>query len=62
MKIKVKITRTETYERIVEVEAKDEAEALQIAEDNEQENEYSDMFDCPDDVDTKFSIPGNEED
>lgn len=62
MKIKVKITRTETYERIVEVEADSEEEALQIAEDNEQENEYSDMFDCPDDVDTEFSIPGNEED
>lgn len=62
MKIKVKITRTETYERIVEVEAKDEAEALEIAEDNEQENEYADMFDCPDDVDTEFSIPGKEED
>lgn len=57
MKIKVKITRTETYERIVEVEADSEEEALQIAEDNEQENEYSDMFDCPDDVDTEFSIP-----
>jgi len=62
MKIKVKITRTETYERIVEVEADSEEEALQIAEDNEQENEYSDMFDCPDDVDTEFSIPGKEED
>ena len=62
MKIKVKITRTETYERIVEVEAKDEAEALVIAEDNEQENEYSDMFDAPDDVETEFSIPENEED
>lgn len=62
MKIKVKITRTETYERIVEVEAKDEAEALEIAEDNEQENEYADMFDSPDDVDTEFSIPGKEED
>ena len=62
MKIKVKITRTETYERVVEVDAKDEAEALKIAKDNEQENEYSDLFDCPDDVDTKFSIPGNEED
>lgn len=62
MKIKVKITRTETYERIVEVEADSEEEALQIAEDNELENEYSDMFDCPDDVDTEFSIPGKEED
>lgn len=62
MKIKVKITRTETYERIVEVEADSEEEALQIAEDNEQENEYADMFDCPDDVDTEFSIPRKEED
>lgn len=61
MKIKVKITRTETYERIVEVEAKDEAEALEIAEDNEQENEYSDMFDSPDEVETNFSISKNEE-
>lgn len=62
MKIKVKITRTETYERIVEVEADSEEEALRTAEDNEQENEYSDMFDCPDDVVTEFSIPGKEED
>ena len=53
-KFKVKITRTEVYEREVEVEAASKKEACRIAEEREQDNEYYAMFDAPDDVKTTF--------
>ena len=57
---KVKITRTEVYERVVEVEAKSEKDARRIAQDRELDNEYANMFDCPDNVFTKFSVVGED--
>lgn len=56
-KFKVEITRIETYRRTVEVEAETAEAAKALAEANEQENEYADMFDCPDEVSTEFSVP-----
>ena len=56
MKFKVKISRTEIYERVVEIEADSKDKAIAIAKDNEEENEYAYMFDCPDDVTTDFAI------
>ena len=51
---RVRITRTETYVRDVEVVAANWDEAVEKAEENEEENAYADLFDCPDDVQTKF--------
>ena len=53
-KFKVRITRVETYYRDVEVEAESIEDALAKAEENEQDNEYCDLFDYPDDVQTSF--------
>ena len=53
-KFKVRITRVETYYRDVEVEAENIEDAIAKAEDNEQDNEYAELFDCPDDVQTSF--------
>jgi len=51
---KVRITRTETYVRDVDVVAANWDEAVEKAKENEEENEYADLFDCPDDVQTEF--------
>ena len=60
-KYKVRITRTETYYRDVEVEADNIEDAIEKAEENEQDNEYAELFDCPDDVQTSFKdANGNE--
>lgn len=53
-KFKVRITRVETYYVDVEVEADSIDDAIAKVEDNEQDNEYADLFDCPDDVQTTF--------
>lgn len=53
-KFKVKITRKETYVRTVEVEAKDLASAIARAKEAESNNEYYQLFDCPDDVKVSF--------
>ena len=53
-KFKVRITRVETYSRDVEVEAESMDDAIAKVEDNEQNNEYAELFDCPDDVQTSF--------
>ena len=60
-KFKVKMTRVETYERVVEIEANSIDEAVRKVKDNERENEYYAMFDSPDDVETTFE-PATEED
>ena len=57
-KFKVRITRVETYVRDVEVEAESIEDAIAKAEDNEQDNEYAELFDCPDDVQTSFNVCG----
>ena len=57
-KFKVRITRVETYCRDVEVEAENQDDARAKAEENEQDNEYSALFDCPDDVKTYFNVCG----
>lgn len=57
-KFRVKITRTEVYEREVEVFADDAVAAIAKAKENEQENEYAHLFDMPDDVHTEFSYAG----
>lgn len=57
-KYMVKITRTEVYEREVEVEAEDARAAIAKARENEQDNEYAELFDCPDNVMTDFSYAG----
>lgn len=57
-KFRVKITRTEVYEREVEVFADDAVAAIAKAKENEQENEYAQLFDMPDDVHTEFSYAG----
>ena len=51
---KVRMTRTETYVRDVEVVAANWDEAVEKAKEYEQENAYSDLFDLPDDVQTEF--------
>lgn len=56
MKFKVKITLTETYDREVEVEATDGKQAVKIAQDRWADNEYTNMFDCPDDSSTEFNL------
>lgn len=58
-KFRVKITRTEVYEREVEVEAEDAAAAEEKAKENEAENEYAVLFDCPDTVTTDFACKGD---
>ena len=60
-KFKVRITRVETYTRDVEVEAESIEDALAKAEENEQDNEYAELFDCPDDVQTSFKDANDEE-
>lgn len=57
-KFRVKITRTEVYEQEVEVEAEDARAAIAKARENEQNNEYAELFDCPDNVKTDFSYAG----
>jgi hypothetical protein len=60
-KFKVRITRVETYYRDVEVEAESIDDAIAKVEENEQDNEYAELFDCPDDVQTSFKdANGNE--
>lgn len=61
-KFKVKITRTEVYEREVEVEAEDARAAEEKARENEQDNEYAALFDCPDVVQTTFRDANGEND
>lgn len=53
-KFKVMITRTETYTHEVEVDAENEEQAEAIVRQREQDNEFSDKFECPDDVETHF--------
>ena len=60
-KFKVRITRVETYNRDVEVDAENLDDAIAKAEENEQDNEYADLFDMPDDVQTSFKDAGNGE-
>jgi hypothetical protein len=55
MKYKVKMVRTEIYERVVEIEAESKDAAIAIAKDNETNNEYAEMFDLPDEARTDFS-------
>lgn len=55
-KFKVRITRVETYTRDVEVEAENLGDAFVKAEENEKNNEYAELFDCPDDVQTSFVV------
>lgn len=54
MKQKVKITRTEVYERVVEVDAYTREDAELIAAKNYEANDYFAMFDAPDTVNTTF--------
>lgn len=56
MKFTVKITLTETYDREVEVEATDGKQAVKIAQDRWANNEYTNLFDCPDDSGTEFNL------
>ena len=53
-KYTVRITRTETYVRDITVEADSWADAKELVERREEENEYAEMFDCPDYVKTDF--------
>ena len=58
-RFRVRITRTEVYYRDVEVAADNLEDALQKVQDNEQNNEYAYLFDCPDDVSTTFKSADN---
>lgn len=60
MKRKVKITRVETYERVVEVEAATPAEAERVAEAQYEDNEFFLLFDNPDEVETSFEAADSE--
>lgn len=56
MKMKVRITRVETYYRDVEVEAATADEAVETAKRKEAANEYANLFDLPDDVESEFKV------
>ena len=55
-KFTVTITRTETYTHEVEVDAENEEQAEAIVRQREQDNEFANYFECPDDVETHFSV------
>ena len=56
MNYTVKITLTETYEREVKVEAESKEQAMKIARDKWEDNEYTNLFDAPDNSETDFAI------